>query len=347
MLEVPNNTLENKEIITAYSEIMKEVLVMAKDQDFKMFMYENARQLNNEGSDYVIYLDNVTSKFKSTDKFSKSTSKIETLSAKVQSLNNGKKPMVFFPKAETLEDRSLTQKGFSVAKALNEPIAVLKGAYYDDYSAPGYTLSNSGNLTYSRNVTQDYAWENDVYIIGDEELVDCFDCVSIGNPNPPSPSNSGVRFDGRAEYGGQIKVTDLNAIEHWFSGQLEFQIVVAGAQGNANTVILNRKFSQVKRKHFKDNKWFDYNVFIANWNTSNLGQFNFEKWIERDGGKSASIGIPLPGIAATSTTPAIPGATVTVPSEDRDDDLGLQIVQFSDNLSQIYSISYMDFKRRF
>ncbi|SMC35466.1 hypothetical protein [Cellulophaga tyrosinoxydans] len=32
MLQVPNNTLESKEIITAYSEIMKEVLHMAQDQ---------------------------------------------------------------------------------------------------------------------------------------------------------------------------------------------------------------------------------------------------------------------------------------------------------------------------
>jgi hypothetical protein len=112
-------------------------------------------------------------------------------------------------------------------------------------------------------------------------------------------------------------------------------------------IILNRKFSKTKRKYFKDGKWYDFKAFIVNWNIFNLGQFHFEKWIERDGGRSASISIPLPGIAATSSTPAIPGATVTVPSEDRDDDLGLQIVQFSDNLSQIYSISYMDFKRKF
>jgi len=118
-------------------------------------------------------------------------------------------------------------------------------------------------------------------------------------------------------------------------------------KGSGGTVIKNKKFPKVKRKHFKDKKWYDYNEFLFNCNKSNLGEWNVEKWIERDGGKSASVAISLPGQAATSTSPATPTYTVTIPSEDLDDDLGASIVQFSDKLTQVYGISYMNFKRKY
>ncbi|SMC35475.1 hypothetical protein [Cellulophaga tyrosinoxydans] len=315
-------------------------------------MYESAEQLSNEGGDYVVYLDNVTRKFKSSAKFAKSTSKLEVLSAKVQSLNNGKKPMVFFPKAETLEDNLKTKKGFSVAKELLEPIAVLKGAYYDDYSAPGYTLNSSGNLVYNRNITEEFAWENDVYVIGEEELIDCSECIQAVDPVPnPIPINSDLRIDGRTENGGKIQILDLNDVEHWFSGKLELRMIVTGVKSGA-TVLRDIPFQKTKRKHFKDKKWFDYGTFLFNWNLSVLGDYNIEKWIERDGGPKGTFSITMPSTAykpATSTTPeinAFPGATLTLNIQKDDDDLGSSLIQFTDNISQEYPLGRANILRQ-
>ena len=67
-----------------------------------------------------------------------------------------------------------------------------------------------------------------------------------------------------------------------------------------------------------------------------------EKWIERDGGKSASITIsipPPPGSSGVTTT-------VSFPSKERDDDMGLTTIQFTDNINQVYNISYANIKRK-
>ncbi len=344
IMAIPNNTFENTELITAYSEVMKQVLTMAKDADFRSFVFENVQIANENDEDYVLELASMTKKLKSSQKFDRSASKLESIVSKIQNLNEGAVPMVFFPKAETIEDNLIANKGYDVAKNLKEPIAVLKGAYNNDYSAPGYKLNSKGKLVYDRDVTEDDAWENDVYVIGTaekmspsskrcEEMQRSKDCYS-GGGGTGGGGNSNSRVDGKAEYGGLIQVTDLNEIEHWFSGKLEMQIIVAGVKGSAGTIIKNRKFPKVKRKHFKNNKWYDFNDFLFNWNKANLGEWNVEKWIERDGGKSAETSLTLPGQAATSTSPATPTYTVKIPSEDLDDDLGSSIVQFSDKLTQ-------------
>jgi hypothetical protein len=160
------------------------------------------------------------------------------------------------------------------------------------------------------------------------------------------------RVNGEAEHGAWIQVTDLNGIESWFSGKLEFRQIVAGTQGAAGTIVAETPFGRVRRKYFKDDKWVRFNAsFLFNWNLNNLGDYNVEKWIEEDGGSSAEISISIPGSAfkpATSTTPsqpAIAGTTVKVTTKKDDDDLGSRIVQFSDNRYKRYDIGKMKFIR--
>jgi len=290
IMSIPNNSLESVALVSAYSEIMAEVLTMSKDADFRNYIFQDAQEANARDEDYVIDLNRMTKTLKTSSKFGKSSIKVEAMVAKFQDLSPDETPMVFFPKAETLEENRTANKGYDVAKNLNEPIAVLKGAYNDDYSAPGYKLNAEGELVFDRMVTEEDAWENSVYVIG---MAEKFSTTPIAFPSDPYGGGGGGgsggggtppsdnRTDGRAEYGGKIQVTDLNEIEHWFSGKLEFQIIVAGVQGSADTVISNRKFKKTKRKNFRDRKWHDFNHFIANWNKSNLGQWNVEKWIER------------------------------------------------------------------
>jgi hypothetical protein len=83
-----------------------------------------------------------------------------------------------------------------------------------------------------------------------------------------------------------------------------------------------------------------------------LGDYNIEKWMDVDGGSTREASISIPGSAfkpATATTPAqlpIAGATVKHTTKRDDDDLGTSLVQYSDNLSQIYNLRKMNFKRK-
>lgn len=365
IMSIPNNEFTDESLITDYSEVMKEVLEMAKDSEFRTYVYQETKNQSDLGEDYVVNLDNVAKTYSAKNgKHSKSAAKITTLASKIQSKYPDNTPMVFFPKSETLEDLVKANKGFDVAKNMDEPLAVLKGAYNDDYSAPGYKLDTQGKLVFDRMVTEDYAWNNDVYVIGAAENVQGFaapcdmmksgDCYSGGGgTGGGSGTSSNSRVNGRQEYGGRIQVvSNLNEIEHWFSGKLEFRMIVSGVQGSVGTVIVDFPFPKVKRKEFKDKKWYDYNAFLFNWNLSNLGDYNVEKWIERDGGSTTEVSISIPGSAykpATSTTPAqpaFPGTTVKVTSKRDDDDLGTNIVQFSDNLTQVYNLGKMNFKRK-
>lgn len=365
-MAMPNNTFTDTETITTYAEVMKEVLTMAKEGSFRNYVYENAQELSSEGDDYLVYLDDMSKKFGKSGKFAKSISKIASLTSKIQETDKEARPMVFFPKAETIEDNIIANKGsYDVAKNLKEPLAVLKGAYNSDYSAPGYKLDEQNKLVYVRDVTEEYAWNNDVYVIGQAEQVRSFtppcdfrkgkDCYSGGpsNGGPVITTSNNFRKNGRAEYGGLIQVTsNLNEIEHWFSGKLEFRMIIAGIEGSAGTVIRDIPFPRIKRKYFKNKKWYDYKVFLFNWNLSNLGDYNVEKWIERDGGSNGEFSLNIPGSPfkpATSTTPAqpaFPGTTVKVSWKRDDDDMGTSIVQFSDKLSQKYNLGRMNFKRK-
>lgn len=113
------------------------------------------------------------------------------------------------------------------------------------------------------------------------------------------------------------------------------------------------KFPKVKRKHFKNKKWYDYDVSLFNWNLSTIANYNIEKWLERDNGLSEStLEISIPGTSfkpATNTTPAqpaLPGTKVSIKYRRGDEDLGTSIVQFSDKIDRTYNLGQANFKRK-
>lgn len=362
-MAMPNNTFTDNQTVTAYAEVMKEVLAMAKDEGFRNYVYESSQQQSDLGDDYLVYLDDMTNKLGKSEKFGKSSSKLMALTAKIQETDKEARPMVFFPKAETIEDNVKTNKNYEVAKNLNEPLAVLKGAHNADYSVPAYRLDSERKLVYVRDVDEEYAWNNDVYVIGAAERLsycpptdDCWDFDSGGSGSgggSGSSYNPNTRKDGRVEMGGQIQVLALNEIEHWTAGKLEFRMIVSGLRNSGGTVVNDIKFPKIKRKNFKDRKWYDYNVFLFNWNLTTLADYNIEKWLERDNGWSEStIEISIPGTAgkpATSTTPAqpaLPGAKVNIKYKRGDEELGTALIQFSDKVSQVYNLGQANIRRK-
>jgi len=351
ILQTPNKPVTDIELLNQYEKVMIEVLKMSKKQDFRQFIFEQA--LKQKDGDYDIYIDDIVNKQKNNLNLGNSVSILEQLSSKIKSEPDGLRPLVFYPKAETLEEK-IAFKSFSAKNDLQEPVVVYRGPYNDDYSAPGFTLGTNDELVFDRMVTEEDAWANDVYVVGPEENVpfivdNCneqqknfpvIDYNCGGGGSGGGGSSTTTRVDGRTEHGGIVQVLDMNAIEHWTAGKFEFRIIVAGLQGSISTVIRDVKYPKRARRNFRNHKWYDYGTFLFNWNTSNLGQYNIEKWMELDGGRSSSTTITAP------PQNGAPGVSVTIPSQSRDDDLGLSIVQFTDPLTTVYGISYMNFKRK-
>jgi len=356
LLQTPNDPITDIQLLSQYEEVMIEVLKMSKKQNFREFVFNRA--LEQIDGDYDVFIDDIIINQKSSSAFNKSVTKLESLSSSIESQSNGLKPLIFYPKAETLEEK-IAQKSFNAKSDLQEPVVVFRAPYNDDYSVPSFTLNTNDELVFDRMVTENDAWKNDVYVVGAEEgvpyIVDnCneqrknsppdelleYGCGGGGTGGGGTSGTTTARTDGRAEYGGNVQVTDMNAIEHWVSGKFEFRLIVAGLQGSVSTVIRDVSYPKRARKNFKNKKWYSYGTFLFNWNTSNLGQLNVEKWMELDGGKSVSTTVKIPSQNGG------PETSVTVPSEQRDDDLGLSLVQFTDPLTTAYGISFMNFKRK-
>ncbi len=324
-----------KNLTQLKKEAITRILSMSNDSEFKSFILTEC--LKQSHGDYNVYFSTIIEKYKSKNiEFANSLS---VLRLNMMKINGGIEPLLFYPQAETIENIAY-KKTFRTSNG--EPVVI--GIYDSDlspsYTASGYIIQNDGTLQYHSEITEDFAWENDVWVIGLEEDTNDYSLSYTDLPSfIPVAVNTSLRTQGQAEYAAIIQVTDLNDIEPWTGGKLEFTIVVMNANG---VIIGNEKFPKRKRSNFKDNKWYDYNYFVGNWNTSTFGNWMYEKWIERDGGKSASITVSVPPPAGSSG----PTTTINIPSEDRDDDLGLATIQFSDNIDQVYNISYANIKRR-
>jgi hypothetical protein len=245
--------------------------------------------------------------------------------------NEPYEPIVFVP---FLEDRNLD------SLLQNLPSGSPEGVVQFEYNSrteecPAYTLNESDQLISSgTNINEAYAWDHNVWVFGQEENV------------PTGTGGAGIynavqgdRYDGIPEYGGIIQIPDIGAVEPWVSGKLELKYFIFDQSG---TKIKEKAFAKTKRKKFKDNAWVDFNDFICYWNLSNIGNWMIESWIEVDGGNSTSTvsqTIPPPCTGCASTT-------ISFTKQNRDDEMGQTLIQFSDPYSTVYGISYANVKRK-
>lgn len=109
--------------------------------------------------------------------------------------------------------------------------------------------------------------------------------------------------------------------------------------------IKDKTFPDRARDNFQDNKCYDFNEFLFNWNQSNIGAFTLEQWVEIDdpvfGSGNTEVTMSLPPIYEGGSP-----TTVKFTMQESDDDLGQSIVQFSDRVGLSYGISHMNFKRK-
>lgn len=313
---------------------MVEILNLAKEDQFRQYIL--AECLKQKHGDYNVYITDIIASHREIDKYKKSMATLEQLVGLIKPLVNDNEPLVFYPRAETIEDERIDHPETRSPDAImSEPLGVIQPVEssmdeqstqrvsYAPEGVDAYRAYVNGTWVWVQTVDEEFAWENDVYVIGSDENVEIY--------------NNG-RIDGGAEYAGLIQITNLNAVEHWTSGKLELKVVVVSATGTEVSV---RKFDKTKRKYFRNNVWYDFNHSLGNWNKTTFGNFMIENWWERDGGASSTSTIGIP------STNGGPSFSYTVNHGTWDNDLGKATVQFTDPLTQLYQISFMNFKRKF
>jgi hypothetical protein len=195
-----------------------------------------------------------------------------------------------------------------------------------------YTLNYNELLPHPEEpITEEFAWnwENDVWVFNVEEVCSADnmvkapgDTLTVFNDDLPTLEPFVERVDGKKEWGGMIQVTNLNNIESWINGKVEFKYFVNSSNG---TLLKEVPFGKWKRKNFKHQRWHNFNDLIGFWNLSVWGPMQLERWIEEDGG-SSTINIQQ-SINAGSGWPTI---TINHSIQNRDQNLGSANVQFTD-----------------
>lgn len=338
-----NDETLKKEKIENYKKLGLVILKTAENNEsFKELVYQEC--LKEKYGDYFIKITDLIDL--NLENLFWDLNEVVEIETYINNLKNftSHEPVLFIPFVENLDEPITLNSSSTSSSDLSgdDTKVVFKDEYnVQNHTCPGYTL-NDENLIYEGDVDEDYAWENDIWVIGDSEfgapeLIAEDPSFDGGSPpaNQPFP-----RTEGRAEYGGLIQVTDLNEIESWISGKLEMRIIVVNSSG---TIIKNKEFPKRKRSRFTNNKWYDYDEFIANWNTPNIGNYMIEGWIEVDGGGTTTVTQSFP---APPDCTGCPSTTFTYNLGSWDEDLGKSIVQFSDNVGQVYGISHANFKRK-
>jgi len=355
---IPSTNTSSK--VGKFKDLAKELLSLAKRKDFVQLVYNECK--SQKFGDYYVRVEDLLNLPNANQYFPAEKEKtIKKLLSDLQAFN-ARTPIIFYPSVETKEENknssrnlreatdfefltviAVVDDGSSSSSSIGGGGSSYGSSYYTNETYPGYQFNTDGQLEYYQQITEDFAWENDVWVIGEEENLDEGNMVAapedfILNSDPPLISIA--RFQGQPEYGGIIQVTDFRFVEPWISGKLEFKYTVMNSYG---TIILGPlSLGKVKRKYFKDLKWYDYNLFIGNWNTSTFGYWMYEDWIEEDGGESNPVTITTAPPAGTTG----PTVTVSIPAKNRDNDLGVATIQFTDAITQVYNISYANLKRK-
>ncbi|MHA4737357.1 hypothetical protein [Dyadobacter sp. MSC1_007] len=283
-------------------KIMQEILTLAQDEEVRRFILSEC--LKQKRGEYDVFVKDIIESYREVERFRGPVSRLENLVRLIKPKQDDNEPIVFYPRAETIEDDIVANPRARIADLeLGEPIGVLQADADSvmagpgpatgrlasdgqpapppvepwDPSLPGYQYESNGVWIATTTVSEEFAWENDVFVIGSDENVEKYGEL--------------LRTEGGPEYAGLIQVTNLNSIEHWTSGKLEMKVVIHSATG---IEISNKSFPKVKRKYFRDQAWYDYNTFVANWNTPVIGAYMIENWWEKDGGGTSSSTISQP-----------------------------------------------------
>ncbi len=330
------------DVTKAYKDIASIILTTAKSNAiFRIVSYIECNK--QKFGDYYVKLDELIALNTSHNYWDAAT--VTKLSALERAITETKRNdvTIFIPSVEKHPEKAIANRMLARTEVVQEPVAVI-AAEFDNptQTSPGYIVENNGILTFYQTINESFAWENDVWVVGEEEIVSPENMVAAADD---TATLIYARVNGGAEKGGIIKVTNWSLVEPWILGKPEFRMVVYKSLTTPTNAIYDEKFGKWRRGNF-NNQFKDFDRFLYYWNTSNIGEWTTEKWIEEDGGTIATItfGVsfkPAPTPLAPTLT-----ANVSIPIKNNDDDLGVSLIQFTDPVSTEYSQSGVKIKRK-
>ena len=324
------------DVTKAYKDIASIIISTAKNNDnFRTTAYAECNK--QKYGDYYVKLNELIALNEAKNYWDAAT--VIKLSNLEKAINEAKRNdvIIFIPSIEKHPEKA-SQSRMQARQAVQEPVAVIGDEYQaPTQTCPGYIVETNGSLTFYQTINESFAWENDIWVIGEEEVVSPENMVAAIED---TATLIYARVNGGAEYGGIVKVTDWSLVEPWIAGKVEFRMIVYKGAGTATT-IKDKPFGKWRRANFQ-NQFKDFNEFLFNWNTANIGDYTSEKWIEEDGGPNFTLtfGVKIK-IFGVETT-----AGVSLPIQNKDDDLGLTLIQFTDDISTVYGLGGIEIKRK-
>jgi len=135
------------------------------------------------------------------------------------------------------------------------------------------------------------------------------------------------RINGAAEFIKQIGTDNIGAVESWILGP-RCEIKVITISSKTGTIISTDYFNP-KRREIK-NKFKTVNHKIGTWDKNILGQFWTMQWFEEDGGNSVTMSVQFKDENGFTSS-------LSYTINDKDDDLGLKTVHFTDYVGMTYN----------
>lgn len=212
-----------------------------------------------------------------------------------------------------------------------ETIVVFQESNETIKEVDGYKLIDGELVKLDFKISEEFAKTNDVWVLGYNERIGDFNFAN---------SDKSARVVGTGEYIHQIQIPNLSEIESWTAGAIELTARVA-TQKSGDALVYY--YGDISRKDLKDRKWKTMNTFIANWTVTSIGDYMKVHWTERDGGAKNAIKITLT-MPSSENVPVETKVEFTI--NNLDDDLGHQMVQFTDSQTQVYSTGLISWKMK-
>ncbi|TVZ25430.1 hypothetical protein JM83_0342 [Gillisia sp. Hel_I_86] len=163
----PNHPILDESQAQLLEKISKEVILLAQKPEFRESIFTET--VKQKSGDYDIELSSLNDILKSDTELKLSFSKISDLSKQFENVSGGIKLKLYYPRAGTFEKQGVTSPNF-YTKSSDSPEIVIMNTYNEDYSSPAYQLNDKEDLVFTQNVTEDYANNSNVYVIGSESL---------------------------------------------------------------------------------------------------------------------------------------------------------------------------------
>ena len=327
------------DVTKAYKDIASVIISTAKSNDnFRTIAYIECNK--QKYGDYYVKLNELIALNATQHYWDAAT--VTKLSNLEKAITETKRNdvTIFIPSIEKHPEKATANRILARTEVVQEPVAVVATEYDNPtQTSPGYIVENNGVLTFYQTINESFAWENDVWVVGEEEIVSPENMVAAAED---TATLTYARVNGGAEKGGIVKVTNWSLVEPWILGKPEFRMVVYKGSATPTNAIYDEKFGKWRRANF-NNQFKDFDRFLFNWNTGTLGDWTTEKWIEEDGGTLFTLTF---GVSYKINANVTATAGVSIPIKNNDDDLGISLIQFTDDISTEYSQSGIKIKRK-